>query len=187
MSLCYFKDSEGRKSVRRLKPIRRHPSSASSWSFPPSTRPSFREALTQSQQHRDMPPYEPWHYPSSSYSHPTFSHPELSGRRVRNLDSDDDISLEPHPYRSRRASRARPTRPQSTPDYSSLIVSPQRRNFPIPTSMPSERLIPFAAAARQLNHTVRQAITFFDNFYGTFRETSDGLRFHAPEHLMNTI
>ena len=53
--------------------------------------------------------------------------------------------------------------------------------------MSFEPSIPFAAAARQLDHTARRAIVFFDKFYGTFRETSDGLRFHAPEHLMNTI
>jgi hypothetical protein len=47
--------------------------------------------------------------------------------------------------------------------------------------------LPFVAAAHQLNRTIRLSILFFSAFHATFRETSDGLKFHAPQSLLNNI
>ena len=71
-----------------------------------------------------------------------------------------------------------------------MAVSPGTRVYPrhnVPSRHYNEPAIPFMAAAQQLDRTIRRAITFFDNFQLTFRECSDGLKFHANKELLNKI
>jgi hypothetical protein len=47
--------------------------------------------------------------------------------------------------------------------------------------------IPFVSSPQQLNRTIRLGIIIFNAFHATFRESSDGLKLHAPQALLNNI
>jgi hypothetical protein len=56
----------------------------------------------------------------------------------------------------------------------------------LPENPITEPPIPFVAAAQKLNRTIRLSI-IFNAFHATFRESSNGLKLHAPQALLNNI
>jgi hypothetical protein len=191
------RDARGEIIVRKLRrSLKHHPSpsltlSADSPSYSTLySRDLYDTALLHPS--REMPTYhdDPWYADDQSPRHQAAHRVSPQAGRPVSIESDGSRSPKPRVRDfSKYASFHRSTH-KSHKEINSFAVSPGTRIYPctpIPSQIHSEPSIPFIAAAQQLDRTIRCAIVFFDNFHLTFRESSDGLKFHANKSLLNKI
>ncbi|KPI37679.1 uncharacterized protein AB675_91 [Cyphellophora attinorum] len=185
MPLYYYKDSEGRKGIKRT-------SASPSPSVTSVTRQIKGLQLPVAEYdppghylygvpyHRHHQPHRPpaaFHdLPVYSTSIRPYSRCQYRPYSTMSMDgdhefSDDDDLLGP---------RSRPSTPKQPKPHPQTML-------PAPRLTPRHESVPLDAAARQLYGTVSRAITFFDGFYRSFRTSTDEIRQHANKSLLNSV